>query len=336
MKNKIIVSGVALCLLIVLPVLSCKPSVGSGQEDAGQYVKSEQAGERINAKRISGCGPDNIWAAGFEGIYHNDGSSWDRRDYDDNKIVDVYSLDENHVWAVGYEYPPELETFRTYVLFYDGATWSRQFECEGLPWGILALDTSHVWFAAGRNGIYSYDGTLWSRIAAPDDEVCMSVTASDASEVWVGMVSSSIYQLDGTNWTKRYEGIGMVDNLFALDRNHVWATARDGLQGTGYILFYDGENWSIQDELRDGGFTSIYALDPEHVWASANFNKEKVSLGEQGYVDMTEGRVYFFDGDTWNLRWQGYPELLEDLYVQDADHVWATSFLSGVFTLVRP
>lgn len=343
--DKIIVPfSISACLLLASLALSCSPTTGVRSE----YTRTEELPNLRHFTRITGCSTDRgatnaVWASSGEEIWHHDGSSW-RRQYKEDKgmIMDIYCLDEKHVWAAGQNLYSEHETDSTFVLFYDGNNWSRQYECGGSPWDIFALDENHVWLVApkggGVSGIYFFDGSQWSELIAPADEVCMSISASDPSAIWVGTVEGSIYRFDGISWNKAYSAPGMIKEIFALDHGYAWATAADlkSEKPVGYILFYDGANWNTQFELENGEFTSLYALGPQSVWASFNFNKERRDLGENGYVDITEGRLYSFNGDGWQLQWQEYPEYIEDLYVQDVDHIWLASIFDGVFTLTRP
>jgi hypothetical protein len=342
--KKTMLLSIAACLLLACVALSCD-SLTSERSD---YIRTEELPNLRFGARVTGCSTDRgatnaVWAASDEEIWHYDGSSW-RRQYkeDQGRIMDIYCLDKEHVWAAVNKMFPGLETSSTFVLFYDGTNWSRQFECGGLPSDIFALDENHVWLVApkggGVSGIYFFDGSQWSEMTAPADEVCISVSASDPSVIWVGTMSGSIYRFDGMSWNKAYSAPGMIKEISALDHGHAWATAADLKSeiAVGYILFYDGVNWNTQFELEDGEFTSIDALGPQSVWASFNFDKVRKDLGEQGYVNITEGRLYAFNGNGWELQWQEYPELIEDLYVQDIDHVWLASILSGIFTLTRP
>ena len=207
---------------------------------------------------------------------------------------------------------------------------------------VYALDEDHVWFTDGWVGVYCYDGQQWLLAPAPNDQICESITAVDASGVWVGMRTGSIYRLNGMTWEKDYESGNLIESMFALDRYHVWAT--DRATGTdrdiGYILFYDGEDWSVQFELKKSRITSVFALDPQHVWASAEYIKGKRLIAEDQYGEITEGRIYFFDGNAWELLWQGNQEseqdmCIHDLYVQDENRLWLTSIHYGLFCLEK-
>lgn len=339
MSGKKIVSCGALILLIAFMAPSCDSTTVREQ---AEYVVCDYFPDLRTSTGCSmdGSSADDIWFIRVEEIWHYDGTSWSRQYYEQGVIFNAITcLDDNHVWAAGEDFTPGREESRSYVYFYDDTGWSKQFECDGLSWDISAFDSEHVWLTAPgvSSGVYFYDGKQWSEMPpVPDDEYLTSICASGPTEVWGGTPSGSIYEFDGSAWNKSYQGSDMIQDIAVLDHDRVWAASGSiGSTGTGCVLFYDGTCWNVQLEAENGQFTSLDVKGPQSVWATCNINRGKTYLGDNE-VDIPEGRLYYSEGRDWDAQWQEYPEMLEDMYVQDAGHIWMVSVTSGVYLLGRP
>jgi hypothetical protein len=79
-------------------------------------------------------GPDDLWAAAFEGIFHYDGKRWSRTPLPGGTpgsgspegvhVEKFAATGPNDIWAVGTDFRPGRRT--PLVLHYDGKTWSDQ------------------------------------------------------------------------------------------------------------------------------------------------------------------------------------------------------------------
>lgn len=118
----------------------------------------------------------------------------------------------------------------------------------------------------------------------------------------------------GYQWVKQHEVELDLNDVLALDTEHVWAA------GDGGIYYYDGSGWELQYSEADpagitGGdqhFARLAAYDSEHVWAISWWKQDNTNSG---------GRIYFFDGSEWRLE-KEVEEMLEDITVAGEDSVW--------------
>ena len=83
-----------------------------------------------------------------------------------------------------------------------------------------------------------------------------------------------------------------IKGVSAVDSSHVWAV------GSGGILFFDGQKWSVQWEAGNSslfqGLNGVYALDYNHVWAVGSI--------QSGFSSS----VLFFDGRKWVVQFDKF------------------------------
>ncbi len=119
----------------------------------------------------------------------------------------------------------------------------------------------------------------------------------------------------GYYWQKEYEVKLDLNDVLALDAEHVWAV------GNGGIYFYDGSGWELQYSEGDPAIMSpgdqrfwrLAACDSTHVWAVSWWEESSTSSG---------GRIYFFDGEEWEVELET-EEMLIDITVAAEDSAWA-------------
>jgi hypothetical protein len=221
----------------------------------------------------------------------------------------VSALDDNNVWAVGYD----NTNWRGTIYYYDGTDWAEQANTAGEDvefYGVSALDADNVWAVGYDNGIggigggtiYHFNGTEWAEQAGIVGVVFFSVSAPSANNVWaVGynwdLGQGTIYHYNGSDWQEQFtteaEDVE-IHSVSALDANNVWAAGYDNFFERGTIYYYDGLNWS--EEANTGGadieFRDISMTSGSvHGWAAGfdNFNVQGIISNKTVLTSSTQG-----------------------------------------------
>jgi len=208
---------------------------------------------------IAALGADDVWAIGPtygsdpNVLLHYDGTSWTRNpgpgrnDFAGSSVSGVSGSD---VWAAGHcTFPPQTAETPC-VTHWDGTAWSAPVELPkpdiGTTVTVDAVAAGDVWVAGGQTGSAYYahfDGTRWSRVAAPygPGEHITDVAHTGPHDVWAagyrlgdsGDASDRpvVQHWDGKRWTRfRTPGVaGRLMQIAPLGGTRVWAVGN----GTG-------------------------------------------------------------------------------------------------------
>ncbi len=129
---------------------------------------------------------------------------------------------------------------------FDGRSWKVLIECEGYPpcgaFDIAFTPDGAAWFA---------NGFSLTRITDPGAAIEAHTSAGDTG--------------DGQPWT-RYEKL--INSVVAAPDNAVWMNGWEGLQDSGFVARFDGENWKIYKTADSfpGGFRVGAVTDDGRVW----------------------------------------------------------------------
>ena len=165
---------------------------------------------------VAALSSNDVWAVGEQSILHWDGTSWSNvsfplppnNSYPFLKGISVVSA--NDIWAVGYSQWSYFYGYRYAPLTYhwDGSRWSLVPNAGGLDeflFAVTAIAANDVW-AVGDNGqTQHWNGTAWSRVAAPFPGLggrFNGVAAASAGDVWA--VGSYIDGNQWLTWIDRY------------------------------------------------------------------------------------------------------------------------------------
>jgi len=259
-----------------------------------------------------GCGSDDtvIW------VDPSPRWSWTAQESGTTDPINaVFSLDENHAWAVG---------MHGMVLFYDGTSWSQQTvpqQAEGvLLWSVFAVDPAHVWAVGSELTILFYDGSDWSlqhQVPGIYNDF-KTVFALSATTAMAGSGVEGIFTTDngGTSW--EYQATGGypcgIDGITALGTRHVWA-AGSCADTTGAVLFYDGVFWELQKQT----LSSLLSIDV----LQANSQTYLWAVGR-------DALIAFYDGFDWVRQASGLTaDQSSGMYLRGV----AASSLSGVLAV---
>lgn len=277
------------------------------------------------------AGPDDVWAAGYEGrIAHWNGHAWTRAelptvldadDVDGTGPSDVWVVGEhglvahfdglgwsvvsqgtaNRLEGVGGLAPNDVWVVGDHAsLHFDGQTWSpggldglAELELEALGTSVGAL------FAVGADGaIRRYTSAGWAEEA--------SGTTTKLEGVWASGADHAI-AVGGSEWTERAGGTwtAIVDRPAATG---VWGSAPTDVWavGGGGIEHFDGTAWTPVAGTESTPLVAVWGSGPRDVWAVG-----------------ADGHVLHFDGTGWAASEGVTTQDLVGVWGRAPDDVWA-------------
>ncbi|HET9222331.1 MAG TPA: Calx-beta domain-containing protein, partial [Roseiflexaceae bacterium] len=239
---------------------------------------------------ITATGPNDVWAAGaivdsayngIEGlILHWNGATWSRVPAPNGALMirDLDAVAPGTVWGVGYTATQIL------ILRWKNGQSSPvtppSFGAQDIdPRGIAAISDSDVWISGGVRTAH-WNGTQWSMVATPDNEISLyAVAASGSNDVWaVGSNTSlqpDIIHWGGSQWLRAtLPQLELSDNVLlgvtALGPNDVWAVGRS--TDAAIALHWDGAAWRDASPPRSPlgyeQFRAVAALSTTNVWTA--------------------------------------------------------------------
>lgn len=189
---------------------------------------------------IAGSGPNDIWLAGSNStfttgvLYHWNGSIWTNMSL--TFVPETVSAPSpTYAIVVG----ADSTSTNGFYITWNGTTWSSPSEVPGLGLsGVLALSPTIVFAtpeAAGTDGIYQFNGTTWSLVAAAS--IAMDQLSGTPSQLWaVG-------------------GTGAGQGAVFYFTNGVWAQLANRSDGTMFTV------WSNPPGALAGGNLWIGGID---------------------------------------------------------------------------
>ncbi|MBN1289306.1 MAG: hypothetical protein JXA49_06700 [Actinobacteria bacterium] len=193
------------------------------------------------------------------------------------KLKSVFTLDDNHVWAVGEQ---------GIILFYDGNLWSRQTSgTTRFLSGVWASDPDNVWAVGQDHIVLHYNGNFWATQYINDDDPgdFHSVSGVDAENIWAVGDYSAIFNCNGSSWSEVDHTLaGTLNGVSAYSTDYVWAAGSNEEAGC-----FDGNAWTA-DMFDDGNLSFVSTLRGIQV------------LGKNNVVTWTENAgPYLYDGTKW-------------------------------------
>ncbi|MFS2295395.1 MAG: hypothetical protein FWJ90_22300 [Actinomadura sp.] len=270
---------------------------------------------RSGLEAVSATGPNDVWAAGYQGYQGIDwsvpgwgagtihvlppkpvvvrwnGRSW--KTYDppgaggDAVMQEIEAESPSNVWVTG-TLRPHGQQPAPYLARWDGTGWQQvQGPPEGCAPRAPAADSGGVWFACG-NDLYRWQDGQWARQETGRPGGCcvgvqeISVLSDDsayAASTW------GLLKWDGQTWSK-VPGFGDAQwtGVLAVSDDEVWAT---GLRSTGgalaerFMVRWDGRSW--QEAPRTPSNEVLIKTGDGTLWA----------------VQESWGELYRLDGSSW-------------------------------------
>ncbi len=209
-----------------------------------------------------------------------------------NSLYDVWGLDENNVFAVGYVQMPEGPTG---IIKWDGQKWNSFPASGGVKYGIFGFGLNNI-FVVGesinRGFAAIYDGKIWREFnddyfLSNADTVypLRSVWGSSPDDVWAVGSQGTIIHWNGSEWKK----VQSPTQMYLID---IWGNAPDNIYAVGAtltnqyeLLHYNGIGWKlISDQI------------PFGLWM---FRSIWIDKSGKGVIVGNKG--FFYDGKNWNL-----------------------------------
>lgn len=227
-----------------------------------------------DATRVTGSGPDDLWAVVGGGLLHGDGKSWQvarTAEQFGGPIVDLWVPGPGQVWVIGGDN-------RIHRLASWGGPWATDKQPAGDPAGsrmraISGTGPNDVWIARGANTVLHWDGQDW---IARDVTISQGGLVNTVNAIWAAApddlwaVGSGISHWMNGSWVGPPT---FPSNVVGINGPYV-AVAGTGpndvhfLLASGHVVKATNNNLTLTQEL--GASTqpvALVAAAPTGVWA---------------------------------------------------------------------
>jgi len=198
---------------------------------------------------IWGSAPEDVWAAGYQGLAHWDGRDWEELE-GDWPLYGIGGSSSTDVWAVGCESPQPGRDVAA-VFHYDGASWSTipvdkeiMPSCPRRVWG----SSSDDFWMAGVAIVAHWDGQVWSRASfEPQSALFTGLWGTGSADVW----ALSGYEHEGDVRAWHWDGKRWTSVVLDTRRGfEVWGRSQDDyFAGGDYLFHWAGQSWSAIREV---------------------------------------------------------------------------------------
>ncbi|MEU5884496.1 hypothetical protein [Spirillospora sp. NPDC047279] len=272
---------------------------------------------RSGLETVSATGPNDVWAAGYQGYQGVDwsipgfgagtihvlppkamvvrwnGSTWQTYDMPgtegDAVIQQIEAQSPTNVWAVGTIRPNDSTGSKPYLAHWDGSAWRQVQRPDDGCWpSKVAPDSTGAWFPCWT-GLYRWENGSWTEHDAgtPPGACCVTIgqisVVSDDS-AWAAS-TWGILHWDGQRWTKVHDlDDSYWHTVLAVSDTDVWVTGRQSTGGNvnrNVTLRWNGSTW------QEGPATP------------ANERLIRTGDGTMWALQPFWGELYRLDGDTW-------------------------------------
>ncbi|MEP0861822.1 MAG: hypothetical protein HRF52_10350 [Ignavibacterium sp.] len=252
-----------------------------------------------------------------------------------NFLNDIWGLDENNVWAVGYVHLPDGESG---IIKWNGIEWMSFPTSSGVKYGIFGFSQSNIFVvgeSVNRGFIAIWNGNNWTEyrddyFLSRGDTVypLRAVWGSASNDVWAVGDFGTIIHWDGKEWKKIKSPLDLsLNDVWGTDANNVYIL-KTSVDNTSTVARYNGIYWEdLTDRIPAGpkNFNSIwidksgtgYVVGNSTLYFDGksfnrvNINQSSYSVRIRGrnsadvIVSGQRGRVYHFNG----LNWVNFPQL---------------------------
>ena len=295
--------------------------------DTGREMLPWYDGIVIHA--MSGKGPNDIWAAGGNGLlFHWDGHEWSglQEMAQWTSLNDIAGTSPTDIWAVGGLQSEWLPT-GAHTLHWDGDHWSAS--PSNLPPSFSSVQVfpqDRAWAVGGdidTSGslIARWDDGQWYSEEAPESGMLTGVWGASPDELWaVGAgavgpaglnLASFLLRVDGV-WTtaKRLEHT-LLMGVWGLTKGNAWAWG--SYDGNAVIHHWDGHDWVQQLMGIDGLVLDVHGLEATDLWAVVYRCKQN---------NECFGSIMRGDGEGWYLQINLPEDVFRKIIVRAKDDVW--------------
>lgn len=173
-----------------------------------------------------------------------------------NFLYDVWGLDENNVWAIGYVDLPEGGSG---IIKWNGTKWRTFPTFAGIKQGIFGFDENNI-FVVGEFGAYGvvgiWDGGVWNvrnffydPIANDTVWALRGIWGNAPNDVWAVGDQGTIIHWDGIEWNKTNLGITTkITAIWGKSSNEIYLVPISGVRSSFYK--FNGSEWNkIYDDI---------------------------------------------------------------------------------------
>lgn len=302
----------------------CLLRVGPGRSRAvGHFLPRVQAASNwywdnplpvgAHLLRVSGSGPDDVWAAGEAGVVlHFDGADW-------RAVASGTSCTFRALFASG---PGDIYFGCEAGLYrWDGVAMRPVDGREGGVWDIWGSAATDLWTVGGTGVVSRRRGGAWSAMDTGVPAKIFTLWGSGPDDVWFAGSRSAdekdvIIHWDGRRFAVASEGSRIYPRrLLGSGSKDVWLVGDNDVGRTGEVMHWDGEGWTF---AATGGVHVIGG------WAGGaglpvGGRSALFAAGEGGVTRRVEGGE-LVDAEEGGGR-TGW--IVEDLWGSGADDVWA-------------
>jgi hypothetical protein len=172
-----------------------------------------------------------------------------------DQLRDVWGLDENNVWAVGYV---EMSGTTSGIIKWDGTSWQPYASTQGVKYGIYGFDENNLVYVgeSSNTGIIGiWNGSTWT-IYHRDYFQSQGFTAyplnavwgSSPEDIWAVGREGTIVHWDGEKWEKVISPVETnISDIWGNSPSNIYAVT-SSISDNSKILHYDGIEWQILSE----------------------------------------------------------------------------------------
>ena len=201
-----------------------------------------------------------------------------------NFLSDIWGIDENNVWAVGYI---DLPSGSSGIIKWDGINWQPFIASSGVKYGIYGFNETSIFVvgeSANRGFVGIWNGINWTEynynyFYAKGDTIypLNEIWGSSPEDVWAGGKNGTLIHWNGTDWEKvQTEITGDITALYGISHDEIYLAAAS--VNYSALYFYNGTNWNLESEL-----PGIYAIT---LWKKPS---GKLYVGGTGFFEYGDG-----------------------------------------------
>lgn len=198
----------------------------------------------------------------------------------------------------------------------------------------IAVENNNIWVGTFKNGLYKFDGDLWTTYRHPDDlvsDAIRAITVSNNGTVWIG-TDQGISKLENQDWSNITELDGLFNNdIRSLDsdsENNIWIGTRNNR-----LIKYNGGNFTTyhvnSDESGPNESGHIHTITHDfngNIWVGSCISglskfDEKIWTDNINNLNFfVESSICSIDGDIWIGHYTGAYKFSNDIWTRYTDN----------------
>ncbi len=281
-------------------------AIPTGTCSASGWCWVNPAPQGNGLRAVSAVAPDDVWVAGLGGVaLHHDGQAWRARAQGLSGRIDHLARVGTELWAAGSEgtfrfdgtswaRPAGAPSGPAAALVSAGAgdlwvasgtlvhhlaagTWSQSAVPES-PRALWAVSPTQAWAASSTGKLYRTVGGRWTMVASPVTTRLWTMWGASASDIWAA--GDQLVRWNGTSWAT-WPSPCLIDRLWGNAANDVWGACFQGA-----VIHFDGTAWTIARPA---------PTEPLQfpIWSVGS------SAANDVWVVGPVGRIVRFDGAGW-------------------------------------